>query len=142
MRKAFSMIKLLFVMITIAALIAIVVPNYKAAKDNMYILNMKNDVVTAIDTINSKYLISEDYRTILPYDSTMSDDDDDGYTDITLLDNTTRLPVSEYSSIVFTENDCDADGYANDGFVITVSNPNVSKYITFDSCLDNEIKVN
>jgi len=133
-KKGFSMIELLFVMVIIAVLSAIAIPNFQS--DSAKIISMKSDAKNAVSMIKSAQGDSE----IMGYEitETAADGDTVSFTADGAYGNS-LIGVSKENEILLT----DLRGSCKDGFSIQVSDTEgyITNTIDFNSCTDSKISV-
>lgn len=115
-RKGFSMVELLFVMVILAALAAIAIPNMSSGTDSANRTAMRSDLTNTLNLIENKRIVFDSYSaafgesgnsTINVY---LEDADNDGFADTTLADGT-KIPLSKGVSLSLNLND------SNEGLV-------------------------
>ncbi|MCT7632112.1 type II secretion system protein [Aliarcobacter butzleri] len=140
-KKGFSMIELLFVMVILAALAAIAIPSMSSGTESATITSMTSDVRNAMTTMQAKYVDKQDYSEIIVNEITDVAAGTDGFATVTLVDGA-KIPLSKGNLITITANTAAAGTCtaAGQGFEITVSNPTIAgKTVVFDSCNDSRV---
>ncbi len=146
-KKGFSMIELLFVMIILAALASISIPNVKGGEEAAILTSMRLDTKNIINLLTAKFIEKQDYSEIINanlryFQIETEENYKKGFSARTLIDGT-KIPISKnnvFSIINYAvgEGSCNGNGQ---GFLVTVSNININKEATFDSCRDSHIKI-
>lgn len=137
-RKGFSMIELLFVMVILAALAAIAIPSMSSGTDSANLTGMKSDARNIQTLLVSKYINSQDFTEIITAGAYV-DADNDGFADTTLADGT-KIPVTKGNTVTLGLADCNGNGTNEDGYTISVANDSYkAATVTFDSCNDGKI---
>ncbi|MCT7596079.1 type II secretion system protein [Aliarcobacter butzleri] len=140
-KKGFSMIELLFVMVILAALAAIAIPSMSSGTESATLTSMTSDVRNAMTTMQAKYVDKQDYSEIVVNEITDVGAGTDGFATVALVDGA-KIPLSKGNLITITANAAAAGTCtaAGQGFEITVSNPTISgKTVVFDSCNDSRV---
>jgi prepilin-type N-terminal cleavage/methylation domain-containing protein len=135
-RQGFSMIELLFVMVIMAALAAIAIPNLSSGTNSAIMVSMKEDTRNVISQLRSEYISNNnDYTTILTADEThYKDEDGDGIAD-QALESGTYIRISDGNDIRINYID-------KDNFFIWTTNPaHEPKAVYYNSELGGKIIV-
>lgn len=64
MKRAFSLLELIFAIIVIGIIASFAIPKYMNTKDNALASTIKRDLVTVITSIQSYYLVNQDIENI------------------------------------------------------------------------------
>ena len=64
MRKAFSLLELIFAIVLIGIISAFAIPKYLNSKDNALATTIKRDIITTVSSIQSYYLLNQDIEKI------------------------------------------------------------------------------
>ncbi len=143
-KKGFSMIELLFVMVILAALAAIAIPSMSSGTESATLTSMRSDMKNIMALLQSKYVDKQDYALVVPTAITTAAAGTDGFaTGVTLADNA-KIPLSAGNVLTITANSAAAGTCtaAGQGFEITITNPNVAgKSAVFNSCTSGKIQV-
>lgn len=134
-KSGFSLMELLIVMVILAGLATMIIPNMSSGTEAAKLTSMRNDARTAISTLQAKYIDSQDYTSVIGGSAlTLTDGDDDGLADTALAD-TTVLQLSAGNSIT-------VEATSSDCYTISVGNSQVSeKTIDYDSCNSGKIQL-
>ncbi|MEV9527062.1 type II secretion system protein [Aliarcobacter butzleri] len=135
-RKGFSMIELLFVMVILASLAAIAIPSMSASEESSILTSMRSDAQGAIKVINERYVENQEY---IESGSFTDGADNDGKSSETLSDGETQLFVSKNNTISIQVEDCGTG--EGTGFSVQVSNTQLSKIATYNSCTQPIVKI-
>ncbi len=145
-KKGFSMIELLFVMVILAALAAIAIPSMSSGTESATLTSMRSDMKNIMALLQSKYVNNQDYGFIINGGvSATTQDAATGYAvnPLAAADGAqTNIPLSKGNILTITSNSgaagtCTAAGQ---GFEITISNDNIpGKAVKFNSCTDGKM---
>ena len=138
-KKGFSMIELLFVMVILAALAAIAIPSMSSGTESATLTSMRSDMKNIMALLQSKYVDKQDYALVIPSDieNVEADDKTGLYVSGDLKIPITRGNAVSISSTTGATGSCTADGQ---GFEISISNDNIpGKAVKFNSCTDGKI---
>jgi len=125
MRQGFSMIELLFVMLIMAALAAIAIPNLSGGSLSAKMTSMKSDARNASDSMNQLFIVNPD-TTISSHTMNAGLND--------WLD--TKFSVSKNNKMTVGPSTCGDTSYTIK--IEDVSDPVLTtKTIEYDSCLDS-----
>lgn len=140
-RKGFSMIELLFVMVILASLAAIAIPSMSSGTDSAALTSMRSDARNIIALVQSKYIDTQDYKKVLNDTTAFSAyAEESGFSENTLVDNT-QIPLSKNNSVDIIPLLCNGTGDYN-GFEIIVRNSEYTeKFISYNSCVDGKIQI-
>lgn len=131
-KKGFSMIELLFVMVILAALAAIAIPNMQGGERAAAITSSFSDAKNIINLIQSKYIETQNYEDIFDTSSFGGLSLNNGYSEQALRDGT-KIPLSDntYATVyAVTVGDCK-------GFRVQVIHDILSheyKAVRYNSC--------
>ena len=145
-KKGFSMIELLFVMVILAALAAIAIPSMSSGTESATLTSMRSDMKNIMALLQSKYVDTQDYSVIIGSEIKAAEANDSGFASDPLVNSktseSTNIPLSQGNSVTITANTA-AEGSctaAGQGFEISISNTNVpGKTTKFNSCTDGKI---
>jgi prepilin-type N-terminal cleavage/methylation domain-containing protein len=139
-KKGFSMIELLFVMVILASLAAIAIPSMSSGTDSASLTSMKSDARNVQSLLVSKFISDQDYTKVITAGS-YSDANDDGFADTTLIDGT-KIPLTKGNTITLTTEDCNGNGTNEDGYSISISNASYkANTVNYNSCTDGKIQL-
>lgn len=132
MKKAFTLVEILFVMVIISILVGFAISNLKDTSKDKRINSMKNDAKNAIEKQ------FEFFRTNQKHDE-IKGDFDDSVNGILISKNGTEFSISKGNSLKTEGIGCE-DGTL--GFTVEVINDIflANYYITFNSCTDGTIQ--
>lgn len=137
-RKGFSMIELLFVMVILAALAAIAMPSMSAGTDSANLTAMKSDAKNIQNLLVSKFVNNQDFTEIITAGDYV-DADNNGKADTALADGTV-MPITKGNTVTLGLADCNGNGTNEDGYTISIANDSYkAATITFNSCTDGKI---
>lgn len=130
-KKGFSMIELLFVMVILAALTAIAIPNMSGGERAAAITSAFSDTRNIINLVQSKYIEKQDYAAILDLDNTSGEALPNGFAAFTLKDGT-KIPLSPKSYLYLHLHDYNGCK----GFTTYVLHEglNPAEAVIYDSC--------
>jgi len=131
MKKAFSMVELLFVMAIMAALAAIAIPQLSSSKDAEILVAMQNDAKNAITTMNSVYSQTLDYTLISEKNKSIRYSDAGNGLSNPLLTGD-KFSVSKDNTIVMYV-------YSDQCYSFWIDNPNMKYDVQFESCDNGKI---
>jgi prepilin-type N-terminal cleavage/methylation domain-containing protein len=147
-RQGFSMIELLFVMVIMAALAAIAIPNLSSGTDSAVLTSMRSDAQAAYSVAQASYVDNLDFSAVAEANNdtvTFTDTDNDGLADTGGANNDgkigeARIVISDGNKIEMTRTDDCGDG--TKGVSIDVTNPQIEdKKNHFNSCTDGKFKL-
>ena len=136
-KKGFSMIELLFVMVILAALTAIAIPSMSSGTESAALTSMKSDMNNIITLLQSKYVDKQDYALVVPtnFENKVANDKTGLYVSGDL-----KIPITRGNAVsIYSTGGIGSCTAAGQGFSIVISNPNVPKFVTFNSCTDGKI---
>lgn len=147
-RKGFSMVELLFVMVILAALAAIAIPSMSSSEESTLKTGMTSDIRNIMNLIESKRIITGNYAEVLESGENyvskyFSDEDKDGFADDTLADGT-KIPLTNGNSvsIILTNNIAPefCNGRTSDNMIISVMNEKTDLKVAFNDCVTSKIQ--
>ncbi len=136
--KAFSLIEVLFVLALMSALAAIAIPTYLADKESVILTKLRMDTTNALNTMNNVYEVTNSFEAIYGTGFTSSAGNN-GETE-TATTNGTKFSLTKGNSMNVKNSSFIADD-CPDGFILTVSNNDIMKMTSFDSCKDTKFKI-
>lgn len=137
-KSGFSLMELLIVMVILAGLATMIIPNMSSGTEAAKLTSMRNDARNTISTLQAKYIDTQDYSNVFSAGDYV-DSDDDGVAQTKLSDGS-NLQVSANNTITLGVEDC--DGGTGNGFSIAVANSQVNgKTVAYNSCNDGKIQV-
>ena len=139
-KKGFSLMELLIVMVILAGLATMIIPNMSSGTEAAKLTSMRNDARNTISLLQAKYIDTQDYEDVFKEgDYTDSSSSNDGMSDTTLKDDS-RIPISKGNSV---ELEYTSGTNCPSGFIAIVTNDTLTdKRIDYNSCTDGKIRVN
>jgi len=144
-RRAFTMVELLFVMFIIAILSAIAIPTFFSETNISTIQTMKNDAEGIRHICDIYYRNHFNYNGFEDFqnDHKFEDTDSDGRADKGGIDNDGKIDgyyvnLSTDNVAIIYPKKCNSDDEDDSGYTIEITNPNTDTIIYFDSCTDSK----
>jgi len=151
-KKAFSIVELLFVIITISIITSIALPEYQNYQNSEKMIAAKSDTMNIINILYSQISQGNDSYEDLDFLDTSWDSDNDGFLDdgsgTPLLINNKKIPWSKKNYLEAYGIDCYDNEDYNSGFYVSVlvksicSNDDCDKSptIEYNSCTYGKLK--
>lgn len=146
MKKAFTMLELLFTMSLIAILFSIAIPTYFSQMNTSIVQTMKTDGE------GIKHLCSIYYRNYFNYndfdnfqnDHKFEDTDSDGKADKGGVNNDGKIDtyyvnLSKGNVATIYPKKCNSSDEDYSGYTIEITNPHTDDKVYFDSCTDSKV---
>ncbi len=135
--RGVSLIEILFVMAVMTLLASIAIPSYVEDRETIILATLRVDTVNAIDNLKNKRDTVDSFAEIVGT-GYQSDSNGTGETTLKTL-NGTKFSLTKGNTInvtvsTFVGVDC------IDGFVLKISNAEIKKMTTYDSCRDTKFK--
>lgn len=137
-KKGFSMIELLFVMVILAALTAIAIPNISGGERAAAITSMHSDMKNIINLVNRQFIETQSYGKITKVNGSpvlVGGDSINGFAEYPFIDGT-KIPLSKDNRVWIDTHSLD-EGYYCNGYEIRIYNKlidNENLVLEFDSC--------
>lgn len=163
-RKGFSMVELLFVMVILAALAAIAIPNMSSGANSAAMVSMQSDSKNLISLILSEYAKTGDLTQVIPAQTEsceskllegttcFKDSNNDGTSETELLTGA-KVVLSQDNEAIAELRNCEAVGGSGMGFFVSVVNVKSGEVVEdnggklfkqsgyeFNSCRDSTLK--
>ena len=140
MRKAFTLIEMLFVVAILATLFLIAVPSFNLTASAINI-NLKQDAY-AVKSLLDKYLSNNFNYNEFDKEQKFEDTDGDGIADKGGTDNDGKIDGEKVflsdSNILYVKGQHCEDNTNFDGYSIKIENPNSDKIAIYNSCTDSK----
>lgn len=134
-KKGFSLMELLIVMVILAGLATMIIPNMDSGTEAAKMTSMRNDARNTISLLQAKYIDEQDYNNVFTAGDFV-DENDNGLA-TSLLEDGSSVPVSKGNTITLAQ---ESTAKCPSGFSVVVSNPAVgSKTIVYNSCTSGKI---
>jgi prepilin-type N-terminal cleavage/methylation domain-containing protein len=165
-RKGFSMIELLFVMVILSSLAAIAIPSMSSGTESARMTSMSNDTRSIINIIISEYSKTGDYTKVISTPTAtceskmfegstcFKDTNNNGFANEKLLTGA-EIPLSPDNEVVIEFRNCadEGAGLAGQGFLVSIANTKGGETISdsgqqmlkengfeYNSCTDGKIR--
>lgn len=134
-KKGFSLMELLIVMVILAGLATMIIPNMDSSTEAAKMTSMRNDARNTISLLQAKYIDEQDYNNVFTAGDFVDENDNGLATE--LLEDESPVPVSKGNTITLAQV---STAKCPSGFSIVVSNPAVpTKTIVYNSCTSGKI---
>lgn len=137
-KKGFSMIELLFVMVILASLTAIAIPNMSDSSRAAALTSMNSDMQNIINLVNQQLIETQSYKganTVNGSTVYVGGDSINGFAENSFA-NGTKIPLTKDNNLYISTHSLE-EGYYCNGYEISIYNKildNESLYLKFDSC--------
>jgi len=140
MKKAFTLVEMLFVVTILATLFLIAVPSFNLTQSAINI-NLKQDAY-AVKSLLDKYLSNNFNYNEFDKEQKFEDTDGDGIADKGGTDNNGKIDGEKVflsdSNILYVKGQHCEDSTNFDGYSIKIENPNSDKIAIYNSCTDSK----
>lgn len=138
-KQGFSLIEILFVLGVMSALAAIAIPSYLEDKESLILTKLRVDTTNALNTLHNQFEMTNSFEAIYGGTGFTSNAGTNGETETATI-NGTKFSLTKGNSINVKNSSFIADD-CPDGFILTVSNNDIMKMTSFDSCKDTKFKI-
>ncbi len=164
-RKGFSMVELLFVMVILAALAAIAIPNMSSGADSAKLISVQSDTKNIISLIVAEYAKTGDLTQVIPVPTDscesklmegttcLKDSNNDGVAEMTLLTGA-KVSLSQDNELGVEVVNCEDHGGTGKGFFVSIVNTKSGEVVNdggsklfkqngyeYNSCRDSSLKM-